>query len=73
MDREYCSTLKLGDEEIVYIKTTSKKELLEKKLEVLNQVREEKIKKVTEDIADISTDITGDIYDLSKKRKRTNK
>ena len=65
----YKSALDTGYE-TVFITADSEKQLCEKKLEVLNQVKERLIQRVTDSVDKSSCDITSELYELSKKKSK---
>ena len=69
IDNIYSSTLELGDK-VIYIEANSEKELNEKKLLVLQQIKDEYIKNIADNINDASEEILNDMYHVHKKRKK---
>ena len=63
----YKSALDTGYETIS-ITANSEKELCEKKLEVLKQVKEQHIQRITAFVNESSSDIISDLYDISKSK-----
>lgn len=60
----YKSALDTGYETI-FLTADSKKQLCEKKLEVLNQAKEQLIQRVTDSVDESSCDIISELYELS--------
>jgi len=69
IDDIYSSTLELGDK-VIYIEANNEKELNEKKLLVLQQIKEQYVKNILNNINDASEDILSDMYNVPKKRKK---
>ena len=69
IDNIYTSTLDLG-EKVIYIEATSEKELNEKKLSVLAQVKESLIKNITENINDASCEVLDEMYKKPKTKAK---
>ncbi len=68
IDKEYTSVLNLDDKSI-YITANNEEEFNNKKLKVLNLVKEECIKQIVNNVNDISSDIINEMYETSKRKK----
>ena len=60
--------IKAKEYETISIIANSEKELCEKKLEVLKQVKEQHIQRITTFVNESSSDIISDLYDISKSK-----